>query len=790
MSTVEELFAEAGYEEVNDVILIDPVTRQLQVPDTEIILGVETDERAECKYFRCPKVIGNGLDLTACSLRIVFRNANKEIDYYLVDGCTDDGDGYVTFCWELRRNVTRYKGIVHFIVCVCNTVDDVIVNEWNTTLASGKVLEGLEPTDHADEEFVPDIIQRLEKFAIDMNAAVQQVEAAAQRAESAAISQPIIKNGTWWIWNQDSGAYEDTSIQTGASTYPSYVVAEANNVARTIMRLPSEHTVTFAVISDAHVNYGDVYAENTQTAVRHAAAAIDIIASQVGVDFMVNLGDNLYGANTNVDDAENEQLILNKIIFDAFRSHPNFRLVGNHDANLYDACIPTSHIYAMNGKYNDFDDTGVTPMRGFGYKDFSGYKLRVIGLNTSDYINDKGGFGMSDEQKVWFMKALDLSDKADGAEWKTLILSHFPLDYPSGDYNTPADVTAILTAYQTGTAVNIDAGSYDYAAKNVAHIIANIHGHVHNFSRGIMSTGILRVSTPNTCFYNNGAAGDGISDYLPNEIYDKIAGTAEDTTVTVYSIDLINKVIYSVNYGAGYDREISYDGTEPKASYSVMHKLTNCTSSNTDAVMVSGSSYTTTIMAATGYTLTGATAMVTMGGVDITVSAYNNGVVNIAEVTGNIVISVSAMPEGSEEPFVHVVSDLSGAVRQALYITNGALDPQSDNARIILASSTDNGHGWTTREGTTVYLIPKPAETTRIKVDVNDANAQQMNIMFVSFADGMYAKASSSGWLDIGEYTLLAGEGDIEYVVVDVKFADSVEWGYDVQSRITVTFLG
>ena len=39
----------------------------------------------------------------------------------------------------------------------------------------------------------------------------------AQRAEQAAIKQPIIKNGTWWVWDADSGAYTDTGVLAGGS---------------------------------------------------------------------------------------------------------------------------------------------------------------------------------------------------------------------------------------------------------------------------------------------------------------------------------------------------------------------------------------------------------------------------------------------------------------------------------------------------------------------------------------------------------------------------------------------
>lgn len=75
---------------------------------------------------------------------------------------------------------------------------------------------------------------------------------------------------------------------------------------------------------------------------------------------------------------------------------------------------------------------------------------------------------------------------------------------------------------------------------------------------------------------------------------------------------------------------------------SITNSLTGCSSSNNAASVNEGSSYLATITPNTGYTLTGANVSVTMGGVDITSSAYNNGTISIASVTGNVVITILA----------------------------------------------------------------------------------------------------------------------------------------------------
>lgn len=70
--------------------------------------------------------------------------------------------------------------------------------------------------------------------------------------------------------------------------------------------------------------------------------------------------------------------------------------------------------------------------------------------------------------------------------------------------------------------------------------------------------------------------------------------------------------------------------------YSISSELTNVTSSNKNTSVVKNGSYVTTLTVDDGYAMT--SVVVTMGGEDITSTAYVNGVVEIDEVTGDISI--------------------------------------------------------------------------------------------------------------------------------------------------------
>ena len=72
-------------------------------------------------------------------------------------------------------------------------------------------------------------------------------------------------------------------------------------------------------------------------------------------------------------------------------------------------------------------------------------------------------------------------------------------------------------------------------------------------------------------------------------------------------------------------------------TYTIENNLTYCSNDNSVTTIDKGNSYTCRIIAQSGYVIS--TVSVTMGGTDITSSAYSNGIITINSVTGNIVIT-------------------------------------------------------------------------------------------------------------------------------------------------------
>lgn len=177
MPSVEELLsvAEADADTRNTMdsrIEIDADTRIIQMMPQDELFGVESDEKSERKYFKVPKIVGNGVDLSKLQLRINYQNASKMPsgkDMYIVKDATVYNDEWVYFSWELSRKVTLYKGSIYFIVCAVKADSNGnITNEWSTTLAEGKVLEGLEVETSQEQQYqASDYLEQLKQQLLE-----------------------------------------------------------------------------------------------------------------------------------------------------------------------------------------------------------------------------------------------------------------------------------------------------------------------------------------------------------------------------------------------------------------------------------------------------------------------------------------------------------------------------------------------------------------------------------------------------------------------------------------------
>lgn len=165
MSEIQDLLNASTQDMVDDYLIIDDNSREIYVPSGELLFGVTGNEKTERKYFQCPRIVGDNVDLTQYQLYINYQNANGEKDKYIVTDVKIVDDN-ITFTWLLSRKVTEYQGNISFIVCARN-VDSLgnITNEWNTAIATGTCVAGLEVDDltPGEQEQARDYFLQLEK---------------------------------------------------------------------------------------------------------------------------------------------------------------------------------------------------------------------------------------------------------------------------------------------------------------------------------------------------------------------------------------------------------------------------------------------------------------------------------------------------------------------------------------------------------------------------------------------------------------------------------------------------
>lgn len=224
MATAEEILAQmTAVAETEAVCMIDPETRTISIPADFALLGVESDEKAERIKFRCPRVVGDNLDLTKFGIRINYRNASGEKDGYAVDDVKIDGEDII-FSWQLDRKVTKYKGDVNFIVCAVKGAE----NEWNTTLATAKVLEGLETEISGSEEdktLLEQLIaitnQKLTEMSLALTEAKKQTEKTEQATKNAETATKNAQDAAQAVFEQQYILTSETRFIGEAAAEPS-----------------------------------------------------------------------------------------------------------------------------------------------------------------------------------------------------------------------------------------------------------------------------------------------------------------------------------------------------------------------------------------------------------------------------------------------------------------------------------------------------------------------------------------------------------------------------------------
>jgi len=499
---------------------------------------------------------------------------------------------------------------------------------------------------------------------------------------------------------------EDLILPAGI---PDYVREEVLELVNKVNAVRTDDSIVFLAMSDSHYPADQTattsYTSNVKSTVQ-ANQAAKTLAYMLNIDFFAHLGDVCVGASTTTPEMLKAQI-------DGFLSYfreanselPVFLAIGNHDNGVYyhetindgnDYIMPGTYMYNTFTAHAASEDTvfGDTAYGGYCYRDFTDKKLRVFLLNTCEeslyYRADRGATLGS--QRVWLANALlELNSKSDAADWKYIILCHYP-----ADYGATMPLSELLKAYVEGgsVAISVEDGTsstVSFSGKNGAKFMAQFHGHVHNFLVSKLhsySTGsgvkydAWRICIPNVQFdrenYYTTVGSYTDINFAEDTSYNKTADTANGTAFVVNVINPGEEKIYSFCYGAGYDRVIGIAAT---VYYSITQSLTNVTTSNDATSVEAGEAYSATITPSDGYDIS--SVSVTMGGEDVTSTVYADGVITIADVTGNVVITATAVKVYNVTNQLPISTDTDGSIYNGVgykadsYISSGNVSTKS-----------------------------------------------------------------------------------------------------------------
>lgn len=350
--TVEEALAASVVEPVNDIFEINPETRVITVPASEKLFGVANDGNSERKHFRCPKIVGDNIDLSTMHLYINYQNANGDKYPYLVEDVQTDGD-YITFSWLIGPDVVEYKGQIKFVVCTKKS--DGTKSEWNTTLAEGTVLEGLEATNEVVERN-PDIIEQI-----------------LTRLDS--ITEPV---------TQESSAKRITRITDGGKEEVAAAVSFVDDDCRS-----ATYTTLFPLIKELDIPY--------TLACPPGKIGADLYMTREQLLEMYNHGVTISchtWAETNMDTLSKEQLKEN-----LEKCVEKYREWGITDVNSY---AYTQGKYSADNMsvVKKYFDMGFLVDKGINTAPYESYYMRRVGLFPTD-----GSFSLADA-KIYVDKLL------------------------------------------------------------------------------------------------------------------------------------------------------------------------------------------------------------------------------------------------------------------------------------------------------------------------------------------------------------------------------------------------
>lgn len=170
MSTTDELLEEM-LEDVEEYATpvtdddlqfwIDEHLRVISIPKNGVVAGVEGDKNVNKIKFGMNRYY-HDFDMSTFSGRILYSNAKGNKNYYNITDMQASGS-IITFSWLVDADAVQYMGKTAFVVYLFKIQGSELRQKFFSTLATLKVLEGMEVDSAVPVEKQTDIIERMKE---------------------------------------------------------------------------------------------------------------------------------------------------------------------------------------------------------------------------------------------------------------------------------------------------------------------------------------------------------------------------------------------------------------------------------------------------------------------------------------------------------------------------------------------------------------------------------------------------------------------------------------------------
>lgn len=227
MSTTDELLEEM-LEDVEEYATpvtdddlqfwIDEHLRVISIPKNGVVAGVEGDKNVNKIKFGMNRYY-HDFDMSTFSGRILYSNAKGNKNYYNITDMQASGSA-ITFSWLVDADAVQYMGKTAFVVYLFKIQGSELRQKFFSTLATLKVLEGMEVDSAVPVEKQTDIIERMKE---EISAYAEEVKKSlpadytAMTEQVSSLKEDIVNNETV-ILNEFVATYKTVAGQSHSST--------------------------------------------------------------------------------------------------------------------------------------------------------------------------------------------------------------------------------------------------------------------------------------------------------------------------------------------------------------------------------------------------------------------------------------------------------------------------------------------------------------------------------------------------------------------------------------------